>query len=135
MMTSSAKNSGLPSCLQAEMMISYRCRRANPGGACSSRLCTFSTITTASSVSTPIDIAMPANDMMFAVSPMKYIGMNASVTAMGNVTLSHLTDRNLYPFTTLQTTGTVNPDGDRAFDEEDPCESPSAAPIRIHRDD
>jgi tRNA 2-thiocytidine biosynthesis protein TtcA len=56
-------------------------------------------------------------------------------TAMGNVTLSHLTDRNLYPFTTLQTTGTVNPDGDRAFDEEDPCESPSAAPIRIHRDD
>lgn len=56
-------------------------------------------------------------------------------TAMGNLTLSHLMDRNLYPFTTLQTTGTVNPDGDRAFDEEDPCESPSAAPIRIHRDD
>ena len=56
-------------------------------------------------------------------------------TAMGNLTLSHLMDRNLYPFTTLQTTGTVNPDGDRAFDEEDPCETPSAAPIRIHRDD
>jgi tRNA 2-thiocytidine biosynthesis protein TtcA len=56
-------------------------------------------------------------------------------TAMGNITLSHLMDRNLYPFTTLQTTGTVNPDGDRAFDEEDPCETPSAAPIRIHRDD
>lgn len=56
-------------------------------------------------------------------------------TAMGNITLSHLMDRNLYPFTTLQTTGTVNPDGDRAFDEEDPCETPLAAPIRIHRDD
>ena len=56
--------------------------------------------------------------------------------AMGRITLSHLMDRNLYPFTTLQTTGTVNPDGDRAFDdEEDPCETPSAAPIRIHRDD
>jgi tRNA 2-thiocytidine biosynthesis protein TtcA len=56
-------------------------------------------------------------------------------TAMGNITLSHLMDRNLYPFTTLQTTGTVNPDGDRAFDEEDACEPPAAAPIRIHRDD
>jgi tRNA 2-thiocytidine biosynthesis protein TtcA len=56
-------------------------------------------------------------------------------TAMGSLTLSHLMDRNLYPFTTLQTTGTVNPDGDRAFDEEDPCATPTAAPIRIHRDD
>jgi len=56
-------------------------------------------------------------------------------TALGNITLSHLMDRNLYPFTTLQTTGTVNPDGDRAFDEEDPCAPPAAAPIRIHRDD
>ena len=56
-------------------------------------------------------------------------------TALGNITPSHLMDRNLYPFTTLQTTGTVNPDGDRAFDEEDPCAPPAAAPIRIHRDD
>ena len=31
---------------------------------------------------------MPANDMMFAVSPMKYIGMNASATAMGSVTMA-----------------------------------------------
>jgi tRNA 2-thiocytidine biosynthesis protein TtcA len=56
-------------------------------------------------------------------------------TAMGNITLSHLMDRNLYPFTTLKTTGAVNPDGDRAFDEEDPCDSPASAPIRIHRND
>src|SRR5688572_17498255 len=30
-------------------------------------------------------------------------------TAMGNIVPSHLMDRNLYPFTTLQTTGEVNP--------------------------
>ena len=55
---------------------------------------------------------------------------------MGNIVPSHLMDRNLYPFTTLQTTGVVNPDGDRAFDEDDPCETPAPeAPIRIRRDD
>jgi len=43
-------------------------------------------------------------------------------TAMGNVVPSHLMDRNLYPFTTLQATGSVNPNGDRAFDEDDACE-------------
>jgi tRNA 2-thiocytidine biosynthesis protein TtcA len=53
-------------------------------------------------------------------------------TAMGNIVPSHLMDRNLYPFTTLQTTGVVNPAGDRAFDEDD-CDSPAAAPVRIHR--
>jgi tRNA 2-thiocytidine biosynthesis protein TtcA len=44
-------------------------------------------------------------------------------------------DRNLYPFTTLQTTGVVNPDGDRAFDEDDDCAPPASAAIRLHRDD
>jgi tRNA 2-thiocytidine biosynthesis protein TtcA len=53
-------------------------------------------------------------------------------TAMGNIVPSHLMDRNLYPFTTLQTTGVVNPAGDRAFDEDD-RDSPAAAPVRIHR--
>lgn len=48
-------------------------------------------------------------------------------TAMGNITLSHLMDRNLYPFTTLQPTGVADPQGDRAFDEDDPC-GPTAAP-------
>ncbi len=55
-------------------------------------------------------------------------------TAMGNIVPSHMMDRKLYPFTTLQTTGVVNPDGDRAFDEEEDC-GPAEAPIRIHRDD
>ena len=55
-------------------------------------------------------------------------------TAMGNIVPSHLMDRNLYPFTTLQTTGVVNPAGDRAFDEDDECgpKDPTAG-IRLHR--
>jgi len=53
-------------------------------------------------------------------------------TAMGNITLSHLMDRNLYPFTTLQATGVASSDGDIAFDEE-PCETPAPATIRLHR--
>ncbi len=54
-------------------------------------------------------------------------------TAMGNLTLSHLMDRRLYPFETLAPTGAVNPGGDRAFDEdEDDCAAP--ATVRIHRD-
>ena len=58
-------------------------------------------------------------------------------TAMGNITLSHLMDRRHYPFTTLKTSGVVNPEGDRAFDEDDDenCATPAAQPIRIHRDD
>jgi tRNA 2-thiocytidine biosynthesis protein TtcA len=57
-------------------------------------------------------------------------------TAMGNVVPSHLMDRNLYPFTTLQTTGVVNPGGDRAFDEDDECGPKApAAEIKLHRDD
>lgn len=55
-------------------------------------------------------------------------------TAMGNIVPSHMMDRKLYPFTTLQTTGVVNPEGDRAFDEDEDC-GPPATPIRIHRDD
>jgi len=56
-------------------------------------------------------------------------------TAMGNIVPSHLMDRNLYPFATLQTTGVADPSGDRAFDDdEDPC-APAATPIRIRRHD
>jgi tRNA 2-thiocytidine biosynthesis protein TtcA len=43
--------------------------------------------------------------------------------AMSQITLSHLADRKHYPFQTLQATGTVNPEGDHAFDE-DPCGPP-----------
>ena len=55
-------------------------------------------------------------------------------TAMGNITLSHLMDRRLYPFTTLKPTGGVNPGGDRAFDEdEDDCgPAPGTVPVTIH---
>jgi tRNA 2-thiocytidine biosynthesis protein TtcA len=52
-------------------------------------------------------------------------------TAMGRIVPSHMMDRNLYPFTTLQTSGAPQPDGDRAFDDADDCDSP--APVRIHR--
>ncbi len=55
-------------------------------------------------------------------------------TAMGNIVPSHMMDRRLYPFTTLKPTGAVNPEGDRAFDEDDDCGTPQAVPIRLHRD-
>jgi tRNA 2-thiocytidine biosynthesis protein TtcA len=55
-------------------------------------------------------------------------------TAMGNIVPSHMMDRNLYPFTTLKTTGVAEPEGDRAFDDDDDC-APKAATIRLHRDD
>ena len=52
-------------------------------------------------------------------------------TAMGNITLSHMMDRNLYPFTSIQATGAPVADGDLAFDEE-PC-APAPATIQLHR--
>jgi tRNA 2-thiocytidine biosynthesis protein TtcA len=51
---------------------------------------------------------------------------------MGNITLSHLMDRNLYPFTSLQATGVASADGDIAFDEE-PCDTPRPATVQLHR--
>jgi tRNA 2-thiocytidine biosynthesis protein TtcA len=48
--------------------------------------------------------------------------------ALGHVTPSHLLDRNLYPFATLQTTGVADAHGDKAFDDEDEvCGTPPAA--------
>ena len=49
--------------------------------------------------------------------------------AMANIVPSHLMDRNLYPFTTLHTTGVANPAGDRAFDDDD-CAAPTPIAIR-----
>ena len=47
-------------------------------------------------------------------------------TAMGNIVPSHMMDRKLYPFQTLQATGVADAGGDRAFDEdEDACASPT----------
>lgn len=59
------------------------------------------------------------------------------VAAMANVVPSHLMDRNLHPFATLQPTGTADPAGDRAFDEDavnpggddGPCIKPDRATI------
>jgi tRNA 2-thiocytidine biosynthesis protein TtcA len=42
-------------------------------------------------------------------------------SAMAHVVPSHLMDRRLYPFQTIRSTGIVNPEGDKAFDEEDEC--------------
>jgi tRNA 2-thiocytidine biosynthesis protein TtcA len=44
--------------------------------------------------------------------------------AMMNVVPSHLMDRSLYPFTTLQAGGAADAAGDRAFDDDD-CATPS----------
>ena len=50
--------------------------------------------------------------------------------AMGHITLSHMTDRALFPFETIRATGRPDPQGDKAFDEDDDCASPvnAAAP-------
>ena len=49
-------------------------------------------------------------------------------SAMGNITLSHMMDRALYPFTAIQATGRPDPAGDKAFDEDDDegCATPVA---------
>ena len=52
-------------------------------------------------------------------------------TAMGNIVPSHMMDRKLFPFTTIQATGVADPGGDVAFDDE-PC-APPAATIQLHR--
>jgi tRNA 2-thiocytidine biosynthesis protein TtcA len=49
-------------------------------------------------------------------------------TAMGNITLSHMMDRNLFPFTTIRPTGIADPAGDKAFDEDEDCSAPGQPP-------
>ena len=55
-------------------------------------------------------------------------------TAMGRIVPSHLMDRNLHPFTTLQATGAAHPGGDRAFDDADDghCGPATASVVRLH---
>ena len=55
--------------------------------------------------------------------------------AMGNIVPSHLMDRNLYPFATLQPTGVAETQGDRAFDDPQTCSTPTVSAIRLHPDD
>ncbi|MFY8083668.1 MAG: hypothetical protein ACOVN7_08055, partial [Rubrivivax sp.] len=57
-------------------------------------------------------------------------------SAMGHVVPSHMMDRKLYPFQTLQATGVADPQGDRAFDEdEDETCAPAAAGAQTIRMD
>ncbi|MDE2145773.1 MAG: tRNA 2-thiocytidine(32) synthetase TtcA [Burkholderiales bacterium] len=62
----------------------------------------------------------------------RYPGRSDSMLrAMAHVVPSHLMDRNLYPFTSLQPGGVADPGGDRAFDEE-PCAPPAADGLLLH---
>jgi tRNA 2-thiocytidine biosynthesis protein TtcA len=55
--------------------------------------------------------------------------------AMGHVVPSHLMDARLHPFTTLRASGVPDPGGDKAFDDDEACASPSdARPIRLELD-
>ncbi|MEP7102792.1 MAG: tRNA 2-thiocytidine(32) synthetase TtcA, partial [Burkholderiales bacterium] len=67
----------------------------------------------------------------------KYPGrVDNMFNAMSHVVPSHLMDRNLYPFATLQATGAADPAGDRAFDDDEGCDTPSVSatiPIRAAR--
>ena len=56
-------------------------------------------------------------------------------TAMGNITLSHMMDRKLFPFTTIKPTGQADPQGDKAFDEDDDCSTPAAPVVRLRLDE
>ena len=50
--------------------------------------------------------------------------------SMGHVVPSHLMDRRLHPFETLGPTGVPDPQGDRAFDDDEPC-APAAPPAGV----
>ena len=58
------------------------------------------------------------------------------LSAMGHIVPSHMMDRQLFPFTTIQATGVPDAAGDRAFDDDEACASPTAAggaaSIRLH---
>jgi tRNA 2-thiocytidine biosynthesis protein TtcA len=59
-------------------------------------------------------------------------------TAMGNIVTSHMMDRQLFPFETIKATGTPDPDGDIAFDEEERCgpaEPAAGSVIRLVREE
>jgi tRNA 2-thiocytidine biosynthesis protein TtcA len=49
--------------------------------------------------------------------------------AMGRITPSHLMDRSLYPFATLQAGGVADPMGDKAFDDDDACADPAVVKL------
>jgi len=53
-------------------------------------------------------------------------------SAMGRITPSHLMDRNLYPFATLEPSGAADAEGDKAFDDDD-CAAPAGVEGAIRR--
>jgi tRNA 2-thiocytidine biosynthesis protein TtcA len=54
-------------------------------------------------------------------------------SAMGHIVPSHMMDRNLYPFTTIEPTGVPDQAGDRAFDDDgEPC-APTEVTVRLQR--
>ena len=55
-------------------------------------------------------------------------------TAMGNITLSHMMDRQLYPFESIKATGRPDPQGDKAFDEDEDCAPAPTQVIRLNLD-
>jgi tRNA 2-thiocytidine biosynthesis protein TtcA len=62
--------------------------------------------------------------------------IDSMFSAMGKIVPSHMMDRKLYPFETLQATGMADPQGDRAFDEDEDeaCAPPTAAAQTIRID-
>jgi tRNA 2-thiocytidine biosynthesis protein TtcA len=52
------------------------------------------------------------------------------LNAMSNAVPSHLMDRNLFPFTSLQATGVADAGGDRAFDPQELGPDVSSQPLR-----
>ena len=79
-MTRSEKKIGRPTSWSAEMTISLR---TTPAAAVSNFLWTFSTTMIAASTIAPMAMAIPPSDMMFAVSPICFMGMKARTTATG----------------------------------------------------
>lgn len=48
-------------------------------------------------------------------------------TAMGSIVPSHMMDKKLFPFETIQATGVADAGGDIAFDDDESCATPSPA--------
>ncbi len=91
-MTSREKNTDGPTSFSASSRTSWKSPFRPPASQRWSLLYAFSTSTMAPSTRTPIEMAMPAIDMMLTVTPRKYIGMNASSTETGIVTIGTTAD-------------------------------------------
>ncbi len=50
-------------------------------------------------------------------------------SALSNIVTSHMLDRNLYPFAALKATGVADPQGDRAFDDDEDCGTPATGSL------